>query len=254
MTALKPSEKRLLIGLGVAAFLMANLWGWSFFQGGIKRLQTEGKRLDSDLAVLKSAQRQTGEARLFQEALETHMKAYDSMDMRDTYLGNFVEQCAEDHSLKLQKNNPLATELPRPEDSQGFIKSGYQGEVAGSWQDVMRFIYGLQEPAEFRFVKSLNLSVRKSEAQDGESELVCQFVIQKWWHPLSEELVREKTGGTAPPDEQKPAGSVPTPDDSAGAKPAVAEDRAAPVAEVEHAAPVTTAPPVPPASDVPPEQ
>lgn len=223
MAALKTSEKRLLIGLGVAAFLMLNFWGWSFFQNELTRLDGDAKKLSNQLSVLKASQRRIAEARTFQETLAAHMKAYDSMDTRDTYLGNFVEKSADDMHLKLQKNNPLATEMPRAEDSAGFIKSGYQGEVIGEWKDVMEFVRQLQVPTEFRFVKSLNLSVQKSEAQDGDSELRCQFVLQKWWPLSSEEIASKKLESGATPAERTPAGAVSNGNDATAPKPAVVE-------------------------------
>ena len=50
----------------------------------------------------------------------------------------------------------------------------------------------LQEPTEFRYVKTMTLSTRKNDASDGSSDLVCDFTLQKWWHPMSDDFLADQ--------------------------------------------------------------
>ena len=143
--------------------------------------------------------------------------------------------------MKLAKNAPLAVEFPDPEKGGDFIKSSYQAEVAGDWKRVLEFIHRLQSPTEFRYTKNLTLTTRKSEAQDGAAELVCNFVLQKWWHPDSQTLLDEQAAakelaGTPPP--------VPAPAPSVPAAPA-AEEPESPAPSEASPAVAPVAPPSP---------
>lgn len=195
---IKQSEKRLLSAFGIVIFLIANFAAYTYWQE--KELKTANKKtaLTKELKHLESLKAQVPLATSYQDALTQHLKRYDSLDTRDTYLTTFIQNLAEARlGLKLAKNAPLAGEQPKPDDMAKFIKSAYRGEVSGEWKKVFEFIYRLQEPTEFRCVTTMTLSSRKTEANDGESDLVCDFTIQKWWHPDSDILLAEQAEAAA---------------------------------------------------------
>ncbi len=206
---LKQSEKRLLSAFGIAIFLIANFAAFTYWQE--KEMKTANKKtaLSKELKHLESLKAQVPQATEYQDTLALYLKRYDSLDTRDTYLTTFVQNLAEAKlGLKLAKNAPLAGEQPDPEKMAKFIISAYRAEVSGDWKKVLEFIYLLQEPTEFRYVKTMTLSTRKNEANDGESDLVCDFTIQKWWHPESDILLAEQAeaaGTPAPATANPPA-------------------------------------------------
>jgi hypothetical protein len=188
---LKPSEKRLLTAFGIVVFLIINFAAFTFWQEKEVKVASKKTSLTKELKRLEGLKSKVPIAREYEAALAQYLKRYDSLDTRDTYLTTFVQTAVDKLGLKLAKNAPLAGEQPSPDQPAKFIKSAYRAEVSGEWKKVLEFIYGLQEPTEFRYVKSLVLSTRKNEANDGVSDLVCDFTLQKWWNPQSDELLAE---------------------------------------------------------------
>jgi hypothetical protein len=233
--ALKPSEKRLLSIFGGALFLIANVAAYTLYQSSSTKADLDQKKLQAEVKRLQALQSQVPTAVSYREAIAQHLTRYDSLDSRDTYLGTFIQNAVDRLDLRIAKNAPLATDVGTPEQPVNFIKSGYQAEVTGPWDKVLEFIHGLQEPTEFRYVKSMTISVRKSEAQDGDSELVCQFVLQKWWHPDSELLLAEKA--------EAAANVVATPTTTPEAAPAESSEQSPPSAVKPVETPATAANP-----------
>ncbi len=251
---LKPSEKRLLIIFCIGGFIAANVGAWTILQQKNISLKVAKTKLDADYKHLKSLKDRVSEATEYQEILAKYLKAYASLDARDTHLGNFVSNAASQYGLKLAKNTPLAVEFPDPEKGGDFIKSGYQAEVAGGYKAIFQFIHKLQSPTDFHYIKSMTLTTRKNEQQDGAMDVVCNFVIQKWWHPDSQTLLDGQSpelaaapvtpSATPAPVETPPA---PTPAE-APAKAAPAEIPVAdetPPAEPDASPAVAPAPPAP---------
>ncbi len=196
---LKPSEKRLLTAFGIVVFLIVNFAAFTFWQEKEVKVVSKKASLTKELKRLEGLKSKVPIAREYEAALAQYLKRYDSLDTRDTYLTTFVQTAVDKLGLKLAKNAPLAGEQPNPDQPAKFIKSAYRAEVSGDWKKVLEFIYGLQEPTEFRYVKSLVLSTRKNEANDGVSDLVCDFTLQKWWNPQSDELLAEAAAAAAEP-------------------------------------------------------
>lgn len=232
MAELKPSEKRLLIGMGTVLFLAANFFAWSFLNEKEIKVSGEEQKLRADLATNRALAAQLPLAQKREALLAKVVKAYPNITMRDTYLADFVKENADALGLKLSKQVPTRLEGLDKDEDQTFIKSGYTAEVSGDRKAVIEFIHRLHHPSEARLVKSLNLSVRKGDAQDGQSELACNFEIQKWWNAASEKDRPE--AAEAPPEvtsnpatEQKSTNEV----RPSGATPAPASSAAAPGAE-----------------------
>ena len=244
---LKPSEKRLLIIFCIGGFIAANVGAWTILQQKQISLKVANTKLEADYKHLKSLKDRVPDATEYQAILQKYLKAYASLDARDTHLGNFVANAASQYGLKLAKNTPLAVEFPDPEKGGDFIKSGYQAEVSGSYKAVFQFIHKLQSPTDFHLIKSMNLTTRKNEQQDGATDIVCNFVIQKWWHPDSQRILDEEspelasspvTPLPAPPSAEAPP--EPPPTEAAPAETPVADE--APPAETDASPAVAPAP------------
>ena len=247
---LKPSEKRLLIIFCIGGFLAANFGAWTILQQKGISLKVAKTKLDADYKHLKSLKDRVPDATEYQAILNKYLTAYASLDARDTHLGNFIQNTASQYGLKLAKNTPLAVEFPDPEKGGDFIKSGYQAEVAGNYKAIFQFIHKLQSPTDFHYIKSMNLTTRKNEQQDGATDVVCNFVLQKWWHPDSQRLLDEQSTELAaapvtPPLTPSPTDIAPPPSPAAvlPVETPVADE--APPAETDASPAVAPAPPAP---------
>lgn len=181
MTPLKPSEKRLLIVFGTAAFILFNLLGFSWYKKRTQLLQTQRVKLETRYGMLQVMKTQAPEAELKRAWLDEHLMAYADEARRETYLDEFILREARDLDLEVRKNQPkppLMEEL--------FHKSRYTAEVSGEWDNVLEFMYRLQSPKAFHFVSTLTLKSQKKEGSTDEStNAVCTFEIEKWWSPES---------------------------------------------------------------------
>ncbi len=183
MTPLKSSEKRLLTFLGIAAFLLLNLLGFSWLKKRNVALERQRITLDSRARELRMWKDRAPEAEQKRAYLDQHLQAYADEATRETYLDQFINEEASDLNLTVRKNQPMPVKL---EDH--FHKSRYTAEVSGSWDDVFEFIFRLQAPKEFRFVPTLRIKPQKKEgstSNDDPADAVCTFEIEKWWSPES---------------------------------------------------------------------
>lgn len=237
---LKPSEKRLLIGMGCVLFLFLNYFLWELFNSEQIKVSRSQSKLNAEIDTLRSLQAKVPMARQYEEALAMHLKSYPSLNFRDTYLTKFVADNATKYNLKLSKDVPLPTDAGAEGATVYFIKSGFRAEVSGDYQNVMEFIYALQEPSSFHYVNKLTIGTVPSGKADGEMVVNCNFEIQKWWHPDSEQLLAEaeaiSTSNTPAPTsspeiEQKPAPTV---------EPTVKSSPASPASPVSSTGPRTS--------------
>lgn len=215
MTQLKPSEKRLLIAFGIAAFVLFNLLGFSWMKKRSLVLERQRITLETRSRELDVWKSRAGEAELKRAYLEQHLQVYPDEAFRETYLDSFILRQVEDLDLEVRKNLPLPVKLEPL-----FHKSRYTAEVVGEWDNILEFIYRLQSPKEFRFVPRISLKSQKKEgstAPAGEEapNVVCTFEIEKWWSP---ESAAEVITDELPPETPVPATTTGT--DGAPADPA----------------------------------
>jgi hypothetical protein len=184
MTQLKPSEKRLLIFFGIAAFILLNLLGFSWLKKRNVLLERQRITVESRIRELEMWQGKAAEAEQKRSYLDQHLQAYADEATRETYLDDFIKREASDLDLEVRKNVTMPALL-----EEHFHKSRYTAEVSGSWDDIFEFIYRLQQPKEFRFVRTLRLKSQKKEGSSDEAaDAVCTFEIEKWWSPESAHL------------------------------------------------------------------
>lgn len=236
MTQLKPSEKRLLIFFGIAAFILLNLLGFSWLKKRNVLLERQRITVESRIRELEMWKGKAAEAEQKRAYLDQHLQAYADEATRETYLDDFIKREASDLDLEVRKNVTMPALL-----EEHFHKSRYTAEVSGAWDDVFEFIYRLQQPKDFRFVRTIRLKSQKKEGSSDEAaDAVCTFELEKWWSPesahLEDALTAPATAAaeTAPPapaadstgepvlpkTEQTPPEAVPTPETAMGQLPA----------------------------------
>ena len=235
MTQLKPSEKRLLIFFGIAAFVLLNLLGFSWLKKRNVLLERQRITVESRIRELEMWKGKAAEAEQKRAYLDQHLQAYADEATRETYLDDFIKREASDLDLEVRKNVTMPALL-----EEHFHKSRYTAEVSGAWDDIFEFIYRLQQPKEFRFVRTLRLKSQKKEGSSDEAaDAVCTFEIEKWWSPESARLEEALTAPAAaaaeaapsappadspgepvlPKTEQTPPEAVPTPETAMGQLP-----------------------------------
>ena len=235
MTQLKPSEKRLLIFFGIAAFILLNLLGFSWLKKRNVLLERQRITVESRIRELEMWKGKAAEAEQKRAYLDQHLQAYADEATRETYLDDFIKREASDLDLEVRKNVTMPALL-----EEHFHKSRYTAEVSGAWDDIFEFIYRLQQPKEFRFVRTLRLKSQKKEGSSDEAaDAVCTFEIEKWWSPESAHLEDALTAPSAaaaeaapsappadstgepvlPKTEQTPPEAVPTPETAMGQLP-----------------------------------
>ena len=235
MTQLKPSEKRLLIFFGIAAFILLNLLGFSWLKKRNVLLERQRITVESRIRELEMWKGKAAEADQKRAFLDQHLEAYADEATRETYLDDFIKREASDLDLEVRKNVTMPALL-----EEHFHKSRYTAEVSGAWDDVFEFIYRLQQPKKFRFVRTIRLKSQKKEASSDEAaDAVCTFELEKWWSPESatpEAMlaapVTAETGADPLPASGDPGGqpvpskseqtspeAVPTPETAMGQKP-----------------------------------
>jgi hypothetical protein len=135
-----------------------------------------------------------------------------------------------------------------------FHKSRYTAEVSGAWDDIFEFIYRLQQPKEFRFVRTLRLKSQKKEGSSDEAaDAVCTFEIEKWWSPesahLEDALTAPATAAAeaAPlaPEAAAPAPAADSTDEPVLPKTEQTPPEAVPTPETAMGQPPTDSPPEP---------
>jgi|GEM_PF-3497861 len=211
MPQINRNEKKLLLILGAAVFLVANGLGYVLISRAMGAIDREEARLNARLASLNEAKSKAAEAEEKGAWIETHLLAYPNEGFRETYLNNLVTgDFTTGLDVEVFKNNPLTTIT-----GEYFIKSRYRTNVKGPWPDVKEYLWRIQKPEEFRFIPKLSMIPRKSEADDSEQLVEISLEIEKWWPkpsdfsgeetPAAEETVEQP----ATPAVETPAGEIP---------------------------------------------
>jgi hypothetical protein len=241
MPKVNPNEKKLLIVMGVALFILANFFGWVMISDAMDSVTREEKKLNARLKDLNEAKAFASEAAIKRAWIDENVKTYESEVARDTYLNDLLlGPLTSGLDLEITKNRPL-TPLP----TEFFYKSRYTANVKGPWNDVMEFIYRLQKPSALRFVPRIQLLPKKNEVDDSQQYVEASLEIEQWWaNPDGTTTGEENPGNVEQPAAEPvntPAGENPPPSSPDTAKP---ESTPAP-------APAST-PATNPALDIPP--
>jgi hypothetical protein len=214
------NEKRLLLVFALIVFVAANVLGFFWYSGHMRRLNSKKNALTLSKNELTIWKEQAPAAEGKRQWIADNVATYADDIVRESYLLSFLEgEATNGLNLTITKNKPGETKL-----DEHFTRSIYEATVRGPWTDVMDFVYRLQSPKAMHFVKELRLMPKKNEANDKEMDVECSFVIEKWWDPrpdgpIETEPVEEpaaKSDVAASADERRPiagveAGKPPTP-------------------------------------------
>src|SRR5688572_16964628 len=90
MPQISRNEKRLLLILGAAVFLVANGMGYVFISRAMGAIEREELRLNARLKSLEEAKSKAAEAEEKGAWIEAHLLAYPNEEFRETYLNDLV--------------------------------------------------------------------------------------------------------------------------------------------------------------------
>ena len=171
---MKQSEKKLAT---VFVLLLAIIGGLMLMQ----QLQGWGKRLSSQDTQLNMKE-QEADALLQQKSLWQQRDAWLS-----THQPPVITELAADEQLKETLNKKAtesglqvnASQLQPPVKGPYYEQHGVTLTVSGDLKSVMRWVYSLQSPTEFRVVPSINISPDKKDP----TKVVCAIQFWKWYSP-----------------------------------------------------------------------
>jgi hypothetical protein len=255
MRSLSSRERRLLMLLLVAGFIILNFLGYQTLAQRRTAALSQQRALRFDIARLKELQTVKPVVDINSEWVDKHLPAYADIDQLETYLFNVVTNKAMAADVELTKKDP------RPTQKDALVhRSIMEIEATAEMENLITFLHSLQGKEDFRFISFLEMMPTKDEER-----VRCQARIEQWWRPDSEELAGIVSSDvprlpdvpvTTPPpttDTKPPvtADPPPAPSPSAGdgaangAPPAASPDEITAPA-VEQPSGETVQPPVPP--------
>lgn len=178
MRALTSSEKRLLIGLLAALFVLVNVIGLQTLlnrqralRDGIRNLQQE-----ADLGRALLADRAYWDQRA--AWLQANQPTDDTATTQDDEkFFSFVESSARESGLEFSAGTPGA-----PVAHDAYVQINYAAKVKGNMVALVKWLNLLQQPKEFRAIKQLTI---KSDAEP--PGVVCDIDVARWYRPLQGE-------------------------------------------------------------------
>lgn len=179
MPALKKSERNLLVVFLAALFLVANFLLYTQISGVQRRADTQVRRLELELLEMSDllAEKQMWEVR--GSWLETHQPVFDSEGVRgmsESELNLDLLNTVRSESGKLGIELKGEKLLER-EEHPHYVQAVVSLQAVGTIEALMRWIFILQKPDQFRAVTSFRLKPEK----DDPSVLECNIKVERWY-------------------------------------------------------------------------
>lgn len=209
MRSLSSRERRLVMLLLVAGFIILNFLGYQALAQRRATALGQQRTLRFDIARLKELQTAKPTVDVNSEWLNAHLPAYADIDQLETHLFNVVSTKAAAAGVELSKKDP------RPTQKDALVhKSILEIETTTEMENLINFLHSLQGREDFRFISFLELTPTKDEER-----VRCQARIEQWWRPDSEELagiissdvprLPQVPAVTSGPASEKPDGETP---------------------------------------------
>ena len=174
MRALTAKEKRLLIGLLGALFVLLNVVGLNAFLNRQRDLQAGIVRLQGELAEGRAI---LEEKSVWQERaawLDTNQPGDDTTTTDDdAKFYEFVETSAKNAGLTYTRRDAGQ----RPSDST-YAEVVDSSQVKGKMESLVKWLNELQQPEAFRAIKQI--SVKSGEPP----EVIAEVEVARWYRPV----------------------------------------------------------------------
>ena len=116
------------------------------------------------------AERELWQARA--EWLQTRQPVFTTRDQVDLELLGAVRTAAQKHGIELVKET-----LPEAEDHPQYVEAVARVEAKGDLEAILRWLYELQKPQEFRAVTFFELIPEKEDP----TMLNCEAQVERWY-------------------------------------------------------------------------
>lgn len=174
-------EKNLILILVGAAFIIANLFGFTTYKASLDKKEA---LLKSGASELKLKRQQIGEADERSDEIDWLAANRPADNTHDGVLAElvaFTEQSANKNRINIRKHpKPLAAKL----DESGNFRSGVvRVSVDCRDAELYRWLCDLQDPKKTRAITRLKII----PLRDDNTRISCELDITQWFTPVDEE-------------------------------------------------------------------
>jgi hypothetical protein len=158
MRPLNRNERLLATLLGAAAFLVLNLFGMKWVSNHTAATRADIARFKSEADAARALLKERPYWNVRQDWVTAHPpEAYDDKTSRAKFVQS-VQEGLDRQKLKIESQQPLETE------HEGRLAvTGIELTVTGRLESIVRWLYALQQPGNYQFVRSFTLR----QAEDG---------------------------------------------------------------------------------------
>jgi hypothetical protein len=178
LRALTSKEKRLLVGLLGALFVLANVIGLQALLNRQRDLRASIAQLQQEIEFGRGllAEKDYWDERAAWLA-ENQPTDDTSTTQDDEKFYDFVESSARESGLEFAAGTPGAAV------SQGaYVQINYAAKVKGKLEALVKWLNLLQQPKEFRAIRQISI---KSDAEP--PGIVCDIDVARWYRPVEEQ-------------------------------------------------------------------
>ncbi len=219
-------EKKLVLLFGLAAFVLINVFGVSWFRKQRDRLAAEVLEAEGNVQTADAFDRKYDTVLEEMDWMIEHAPKERSGQLVATELEQYASNQATTHQLTVKKR----AILPNDQSGTHFHRAKSEFNVTGREDSLYRWLDRLQMPDQFRAITFLRLS---PDAKD-DKLIDCTVTVEQWYVPLTGESEAETVETPAPVPTPAPApvpvppATPPTPVVTPDATPAPAPDNQAP--------------------------
>lgn len=216
-------EKKLVLLFGLAAFLLLNAFGVSWFSKYKEKLDVDLKAAEGDVQTADAFSRKYDTVIEEMEWLGKHTPKERAGQLVSTELEQFASNQATTHQLEVKRRAILTND----ETGKHFHRAKVEFNVTGNENSLYRWLGRLQTPDQFRAVTFLRLS---PDAKD-DTLIDCTAIVEQWYVPASGDGGDPAVDAPAPAPVQNPAPTpapAPVPNPAPGANPGTTTDTPAP--------------------------
>lgn len=174
-------EKNLILILVGAAFVIANLFGYTTYSSALQKKEVQLKKGKSELDMKRRQLEEAYERNDEIEWLAQNRPAKGTHASIRAELVTFTEQAAIKHRLNVKKR-PSALRA-NPEEVGAFRSSVVKVVVNCEDAQLYKWLCELQDPKKSRSITRLRITPQRDDA----TRIDCELEVTRWYTPISEE-------------------------------------------------------------------
>lgn len=195
-------EKKLVLLFGLAAFVLLNAFGVSWFRKYRDKLEIELRTAQGDVETAEAFSRKYDTVIEEMNWMADHAPKERNGQLVSSELEQYGTNQAKTHQLEAKPNF-----LPNDESGRHFHRAKVQFKVTGMENSLYRWLGRLQQPDQFRAITFLRLS---PDAKD-DTLIDCTVIVEQWYVPISGEGEEAAAETPAPTPNPSPAPNISPP-------------------------------------------